>query len=122
MTRRIQSFKEFYPYYLGEHRNARCRQIHGLGSCLVLIVFLTGVLSPYWQVLWLLGPAGYGPAWIGHYFFEKNRPATFKYPLWSLIADWVMCLDMLRGRVPVVGELDMSLYGYAPIKSEVDAI
>ena len=56
-----------------------------------------------WLIL-LLGPAGYGPAWVGHYFFERNRPATFRYPLYSLLCDWIMVKDMLTGRVPLTGE------------------
>lgn len=92
------SFREFYPYYLQEHSDRRCRRLHFIGSSLVLVcVVLAITVSPWW----LLGMplAGYGCAWIGHFVFEKNRPATFKHPLYSLIGDWVMYAQMLRGRV-----------------------
>ncbi|MGQ0800542.1 MAG: Mpo1-like protein [Pseudomarimonas sp.] len=92
------TFREFYPYYLQEHSDRRCRRLHFIGSTLVLAcVVLAVTVSPWW----LLGMplAGYGCAWIGHFAFEKNRPATFKHPLYSLIGDWVMYAQMLRGRV-----------------------
>lgn len=106
MTRDIKTFSEFYPYYLGEHRNGRCRQLHALGSTLAMTIVLTCFYFQAWSIMGLAALAGYGPAWIGHYYFEKNRPATFKYPLWSLAGDWVMYVDMLRGRVPFSGELN----------------
>ena len=95
----FRSFTEFYPFYLGEHRNRQCRRLHFLGSTLVLATLLTAIVTKDW--LWLLAmpPAGYGFAWIGHFFFEKNRPATFRYPLYSFMGDWVMYRDMWRGRV-----------------------
>ena len=96
--REFASFREFYPYYLGEHRNRLCRRLHFIGSTLVIAI----VVAAAWtrQPLWLLlAPvAGYGFAWIGHYGFEKNRPATFRHPLYSLLGDWVMFADVLRGR------------------------
>ncbi len=96
--REFASFREFYPYYLDEHRNRTCRRLHFIGSALVIAI----VIAAAWvrQPLWLLlAPvAGYGFAWIGHYGFEKNRPATFRHPLYSLLGDWVMFADVLRGR------------------------
>jgi hypothetical protein len=98
MSRKFTSFSEFYPYYLQEHRNTTCRKLHFTGSWLVLGVI---VLS-FWKAdaRWLLlAPlAGYGFAWVGHFFFEKNRPATFTYPLYSLAGDWVMWKDLLIGK------------------------
>ncbi len=94
------SFREFYPYYLGEHANRTCRRLHFVGTSLVLgFLFAAVVTGNAW---WLVGMpvAGYGFAWAGHFFFEHNRPATFKYPLWSLYGDWVMYRDMLTGRIP----------------------
>jgi hypothetical protein len=95
------SFCEFYPYYLGEHRNRLCRRLHFIGSWLVIAI----VVAAAWmrQPLWLLlAPiAGYGFAWVGHYGFERNRPATFRHPLYSLLGDWVMFVDVLRGRVSI---------------------
>ena len=105
MSDRIQSFGEFYPYYLSEHRNGRCRQLHVFGSCLALSVLVVSTVSGVWGLVGLAFLSGYGPAWIGHFFFEKNKPATFQYPLWSFFADWVMLGDIVRGRIPITGEL-----------------
>lgn len=99
MSEPYRNFRDFYPYYLSEHQDPTCRRLHFVGSLLVIVFLLLAVIlgSPWW----LLGMplAGYGFAWIGHYFFEHNRPATFRYPLWSLLGDWVMFVDILRGRV-----------------------
>jgi hypothetical protein len=95
---RIASFAEFYPYYLGEHRHPTCRRLHFLGTSLVIIVVVTAIATARPALLWAVPLVGYGPAWAGHFFFEKNRPATFSYPLWSLAADWVMYWETLAGR------------------------
>lgn len=100
MSQKFDSFQEFYPYYLAEHSNPQCRRLHFVGSALVLLVLLlvvTTVLTPWW--LLAIPLIGYGFAWVGHFFFEHNRPATFKHPLYSLLGDWVMFRDMLTGRV-----------------------
>jgi len=99
MEKRFKTFREFYPYYLAEHGNRTCRRLHFVGSTLVLIVLATALISRRWELLWLLPLLGYGFAWVGHYFFEHNRPATFTYPLFSLMGDWVMFRDMLIGRL-----------------------
>lgn len=96
---RFQSFAEFYPFYLREHANPKCRALHYLGSTLVLLVLLYIVVQQNWSALWLLPVIGYGFAWIGHFGFEHNRPATFKYPFYSLAADWVMYKDFLTGQL-----------------------
>lgn len=96
---KISSFREFYPYYLNEHRSPVCRALHYIGSSLVLIVLAYALLMQQWQLLWLLPVIGYGFAWVGHFFFEHNKPATFKYPLYSLAADWVMLKDFVTGRL-----------------------
>ncbi|MEH6462121.1 DUF962 domain-containing protein [Chitinimonas sp. JJ19] len=93
------SFKDFYPYYLGEHQNRTCRRLHFVGSTLVLLLLLAALLRGQAALLWLLPVIGYGFAWAGHFFFEKNRPATFKHPLYSLMGDWVMFWQMLRGQI-----------------------
>jgi len=95
----FRSFAEFYPFYLGEHANRSCRRMHFIGSTLVLAVLVLAVASGQWRWLWLMPVAGYGFAWLGHYVFEKNRPATFKHPLYSLAGDWVMYAQMLRGKI-----------------------
>lgn len=95
----FQSFSEFYPYYLDEHRDRNCRRLHFIGSVLVLAVLAGVLVTGAW--LWLLAVPviGYGFAWLGHFIFEKNRPATFQYPLYSLMGDWVMFRDILIGRI-----------------------
>lgn len=95
----FHSFSEFYPYYLDEHRDRNCRRLHFVGSLLVLIVLAAVLATGAWWWLLALPVIGYGFAWLGHFVFEKNRPATFKYPLYSLMGDWVMFRDMLIGRI-----------------------
>ena len=96
---RFRSFAEFYSFYLGEHRQRVCRQLHFAGSCIVLLLLLTALLTR--DAWWLLPVplAGYGFAWVGHFVFEKNRPATFRHPWYSLLGDWRMFADVLRGKV-----------------------
>ena len=89
------SFKEFYPFYLNEHRDS---------TCLVLGVIALAVFMASWSLLWFIPLVGYGFAWVGHFFFEKNRPATFKHPLYSLMGDWVMFKDILVGKISLKGE------------------
>jgi len=98
--RQFASFSEFYPYYLGEHANRTCRRLHFTGSLLVVLTVLYALLIASWLPLLLLPVIGYGFAWIGHFFFEKNRPATFTHPLYSLAGDWVMFRDILMRRIP----------------------
>lgn len=95
------SFAEFYPYYLAEHSNKICRRLHLVGSLLVLVVLGTAIINQQWRLLWLIPLIGYGFAWVGHFFFEKNKPATFKHPFYSFIGDWVMAKDLLLGRIPL---------------------
>lgn len=96
--KKFASFADFYPFYLSEHSNRICRKLHFAGSTLVLLsVLMLIVTGNFW---WLLAAlvSGYGFAWIGHFVFEKNRPATFKHPFYSFMGDWVMYWQMLTGR------------------------
>ncbi len=95
----FSSFAEVSPYYLSEHQDDSCRRLHYAGSSLVIALLLYVLFSQNW--LWLLAVplAGYGFAWVGHFFFEHNKPATFRYPLYSLMGDWVMLRDALTGRI-----------------------
>lgn len=93
------SFAAFYPYYLEEHRDINCRRLHFIGTALVLSAAAYALTTATWWVLGLLPVFGYGFAWIGHFVFEKNRPATFKHPFYSLAGDFVMFRDMLIGKV-----------------------
>ncbi len=95
----FQSFREFYPFYLGEHANLTCRRLHVIGTTGVLGVLLAAAFTgnPWWLVLVPL--LGYGFAWVGHFAFEKNKPATFKHPLYSFLGDWVMWKEILTGTI-----------------------
>ena len=96
------SFKDFYPFYLGEHANLTCRRLHFIGTTGIVIIaglVVAQILPMVW--LWAIPVCGYGFAWVGHFFFEKNRPATFKYPFYSLLGDWVMYKDMLTGKIRI---------------------
>jgi hypothetical protein len=99
MPERFDSFAEFYPYCLTEHSDRSCRRLHFIGTALVILILIVAVVSDRYALLWLLPVLGYGFAWAGHFFFEKNRPATFRYPLYSLIGDFVMFRDILVGRI-----------------------
>ena len=94
------SFREFYPFYLGEHSDRVCRRLHFVGSLGALGFLATAIVQR--NAWWLLGAlvCGYAFAWVGHFFFEKNRPATFQYPFYSFAGDWVMFKDILIGRIP----------------------
>ncbi|HZY20546.1 MAG TPA: DUF962 domain-containing protein [Ramlibacter sp.] len=98
--RTLTSFAQFYPFYLSEHGNRTCRRLHFLGSSLGLaclgLLLATG--NPWWLPAGLV--AGYAFAWIGHFGFEKNKPASFKRPLYSFMGDWVMYKDIWTGKIP----------------------
>ncbi|WDE14651.1 Mpo1-like protein [Thalassomonas haliotis] len=100
MSKQYKSFAEFYPFYLSQHANLVCRRLHFTGSLLMLLLLVYIVFSRSWLLLWLLPVIGYGFAWIGHFFFEKNKPATFSYPFYSLLGDWVMFKDILVRKLP----------------------
>ena len=95
----FKTFADFYPFYLREHSNMTCRKLHFLGTsgvlALLILFFFTGNLI----LLAFLPVIGYGFAWVGHFGFEKNRPATFKYPLYSFLGDFKMFWDILTGRL-----------------------
>lgn len=97
--KRIESFEEFWPFYVGEHAKKETRTLHFVGTTAALACAAAGVLL---RKKWLVAVApvmGYGPAWVSHFFIEKNRPATFTYPLWSFIGDWKMWALTLTGKL-----------------------
>lgn len=100
MAEEFADFRKFYGFYLSEHRNRTNRRLHFTGSCLVLLTLIGVLISQWWWGCILMPIFGYGFAWLGHLFFEKNRPATFRYPLRSLAGDWVMFRDILLRRMP----------------------
>ena len=103
---RFSSFAEFYPFYLSEHSNRTCRRLHFIGSTLGATWAISGLLgavgvgsgSPKRVLSGLV--IGYAFAWVGHFVFEKNRPATFKYPRYSFMGDWAMWRDIVTGKIP----------------------
>ena len=94
-----RSFGEFYPFYLSQHADRTCRRLHFIGTSLGIAAVIVAIvtLSAGWIAAGIA--TGYLFAWIGHFFFEKNRPATFTYPLYSFVGDWVMWKDMISGRM-----------------------
>ncbi len=99
MSARYQSFREFYPFYLSEHRNRSCRRLHFVGSSLGLACVVAAIVTRNGWFIPLAFVVGYAMAWAGHVLFEKNRPATFQYPLYSFAGDWAMFYDILTGRI-----------------------
>ena len=99
MTNRIASFADFWPYYLREHSRPATRALHYIGTSLVVALAIYALLAGKWLLLLAIPIAGYFFAWIGHFGIEKNRPATFTYPLWSLGADFKMWWLWLTGRL-----------------------
>ena len=98
-TADYRRFGEFYPFYLSQHTNRTCRRLHFVGTSFGLVAALHAFSTlNFWWLLAGVG-AGYALAWSGHFFFEKNRPATFTHPLYSFMGDWVMWKDMLVGRI-----------------------
>lgn len=91
-------FSDFYPYYLTQHQNQTCRRLHFIGTLLVCVSFILFLISLKLYWLLLMPIFGYGFAWFGHAFYEKNKPATFTYPFYSLMADFVLFKEMLQGK------------------------
>ena len=96
---RFRTFGDFYPFYLSEHSNRTSRRLHFVGTSVVVALVAAAVITRSW---WLVGVAvvqAYAFAWVGHFFFERNRPATFRFPLLSLLCDWRMWWDILTGKL-----------------------
>ncbi len=98
---RIRPFGRFYQHYLGEHRDPRCRLLHYLGSWLVIAIVLAAAGSRRPLLLLAAPVAGYGCAWFGHFVFERNSPATFRQPWFSLAGDWVLWWQITIGRAAI---------------------
>jgi hypothetical protein len=93
----FRTFGDFYAFYLTEHTHRTSRRLHVVGTTLALTLLLAAVLTRVWLLALLALIPGYGLAWIGHFFFEHNRPATFKYPARSLLGDLRLWWDTIRG-------------------------
>jgi hypothetical protein len=98
-AQKFERFADFYPFYLSEHSNRTCRRLHFVGTSLSLACLITLIvtLNPWWLLAGLV--CGYGFAWAGHFGFEKNKPASFKQPLYSFIGDWVMYANICAGKI-----------------------
>jgi hypothetical protein len=97
---RFASFREFYPYYLQQHTHRASRRLHIGGTLLALAVAAAALASGHWAWLLAVPLAGYLPAWLGHWLFEGNSPATLRYPLYSLRGDFTLLIEVLSGRRP----------------------
>ena len=100
MSKKFDSLNEFYPYYLSEHLNKTCRAFHFIGTSLIFILILSALLTQTFWLIAIVPFAGYGFAWIGHFVFEKNKPATFQYPLYSLASDFIMYWHTITFQLP----------------------
>ncbi|MEJ1964296.1 MAG: DUF962 domain-containing protein [Gammaproteobacteria bacterium] len=98
-TQRFASFNDFYPHYLREHGSRVSRRLHVIGTALAIVFLIAALVTRRWGLLWGVPLSGYLLAWLGHFAFEKNRPATFRHPLYSLRGDLTMLRDMLAGRI-----------------------
>jgi hypothetical protein len=98
-SRRFASFREFYPFYLKEHSAPACRRLHVVGTSFALLLVVAAIVAERWSLLWLVPVAGYAFAWVGHFFFQHNNPATFKHPFYSFVGDFRMLRDVFLGRI-----------------------
>ena len=98
VEQRYRTFEDFYPFYLTEHVNPVSRRLHVIGTSLVVICFILAMIlaEPRWLIA--MPVIGYGFAWVGHFFFEKNKPATFKYPAFSLMGDFRLWFETVTGK------------------------
>jgi hypothetical protein len=95
----FRKFGDFYPFYLGEHANRTCRRLHFAGTSIAAALLIIAIVM---RSGWLVAVAivqGYAFAWVGHFFFEHNKPATFKHPIFSLMGDWRLWWDILSRKV-----------------------
>ena len=95
----FHTFEDFYPFYLSEHANRTSRRLHFVGTSLAVVLLVGAMVTRWW---WLIPAAlvqGYAFAWAGHFFFEHNKPATFRYPWLSLMGDCQLWWEILMGNV-----------------------
>ncbi len=99
MSKRPTTYAEFWPYYLAEHMSPATRVCHYAGTMLGMLLLALAIATADWRLLPAALLAGYGLAWLGHLVFERNRPATLRYPLWSFASDFRMLGLFLAGRL-----------------------
>ena len=102
-AQKFTSFASFYPFYLGEHRNPVCRVLHFIGTSVGLSLLIVAFITKLWWLIPVGIVQGYAWAWVGHFGFEKNKPASFKQPLYSVMGDWVMWFQLLTGKIKFSG-------------------
>ncbi|MEZ5007419.1 MAG: DUF962 domain-containing protein [Chitinophagales bacterium] len=100
MAKKFNSLEDFYPFYLTEHSNFVCRSLHFIGTSIVITLFIVVIVTQKWWLMAFMPVAGYGFAWFGHFAFEKNKPAAFKQPLYSLASDFKMFWDIITFQLP----------------------
>jgi len=96
---RYRSFGDFYPFYLSEHSNKVSRRLHFTGTSIAVALLITAAITQRWWLIAVALVQGYAFAWVGHYFFERNKPATFRYPAFSLMGDWRLWWEILTGKL-----------------------
>lgn len=99
--KRFTTFADFYPFYLSEHRNRVSRRLHFVGTSIAFTLLIAAVVMQIWWLVVLALVQGYAFAWVGHFFFEHNRPATFKYPIFSFMGDWRLWWEIITGKIPI---------------------
>jgi hypothetical protein len=102
MSNAPATFAEFYRHYLSHHDHPINRGLHVLGSLSALCLAVLAIVLREWLLLPLVPLVGYGCAWLGHFAFERNKPTAFRSPWWSFLADWRMCADVVRGKLPLI--------------------
>lgn len=90
---------EFYPFYLSQHADRKSRRLHFIGSTLAVILLITAITTQFWWLIAIAFIQGYALAWVGHFFFEHNKPATFVYPVLSFLGDWLMWWEIMTGKI-----------------------
>ena len=95
---RFRTFAEFYPFYLSEHANRTSRRLHVIGTSIALVLLVAALLTQYWRLVAAALLQGYGLAWLGHFAFEHNQPATFRHPILSLMGDWRLWWEVVSGK------------------------
>jgi hypothetical protein len=98
LSKQFRTFSEFYPFYLSEHANRTSRRLHFAGTSVALVLLIAAIVTQKWWLAAVALVQGYAFAWVGHFFFERNKPATFRYPGFSLMGDWRLWWDILTGR------------------------
>ena len=97
---RFRTFADFYPFYLSEHTNRVSRRLHFTGTSIAITLFVTAFVTQTWWLVAVAVVQGYAFAWVGHFFFEHNKPATFKYPGFSFMGDWRMWWEIITCKIP----------------------